>query len=144
MRLTVEEHPEAIKRYRHVERARGWKPTPCSRKCPGTPRICTRAGGHRGPHVAHGRLRRVLAVWDSGGGPRPSDEAVGPPRKGKTRGPRRSARPVGLRTRSPLGIVAALERAVARATSSLEQIALIILFLAFVWFGIDWLLLILR
>ena len=68
MRLTREEHPEAIKRYGHIKRARGWRVRPCAAKCPGTTRTCTRGEGHRGPHVAHGAFRKVVAVWDSDAG----------------------------------------------------------------------------
>lgn len=64
MRLTVEEHPEAIKRFRHVNPAR--LAGSCSVRCPGTRRSCTLEKGQRGPHVAHrGLLARVVAVWDA-------------------------------------------------------------------------------
>ncbi|MGB1657818.1 MAG: hypothetical protein ACPHO4_10740, partial [Longimicrobiales bacterium] len=67
MRLTVEEHPEAIKRYAHLKPVRGFRARACYAGLPGTSRSCTRKTGHRGPHVAHGRFSRLLAVWDSGG-----------------------------------------------------------------------------
>jgi hypothetical protein len=64
MRLTVEENPEAIKRFGYI------KPGPkrggpiCSAQCPGTIRTCTLVRGHAGIHVAHGRFGKILAVWD--------------------------------------------------------------------------------
>ena len=67
MRLTAERDPETIKRYGHIKPARGWGVHVCSARCPGTTRTCTLEAGHRGPHVAHGAFRKVVAVWDDGG-----------------------------------------------------------------------------
>lgn len=64
MKLTLKENPDAIRRYSHI------KPSPllgaqaCGAGCPGTKHSCTLAKGHSGLHVAHGRFRRVVAVWD--------------------------------------------------------------------------------
>lgn len=64
MRLTIEENPEAIKRFAHI------KPGPkrggpvCAAQCPGTIRTCTLVRGHAGIHVSHGRFGKILAVWD--------------------------------------------------------------------------------
>ena len=66
MRLTVEHNREAIKRYRDVKLAPTWGTVRCRAKCPGTQRSCTLEVDHRGPHVAHGRFRKVVAVWDAG------------------------------------------------------------------------------
>jgi hypothetical protein len=59
MRLTVEENREALRRYGHIRpAARG--AARCSARCPGATRTCTQESGHRGPHVSHGRLRKVV------------------------------------------------------------------------------------
>jgi hypothetical protein len=143
MKFTVEENREAIKRYRHIKPAKGRRSRPCSATCPGTVRTCAREKGHRGPHVAHGWRRNVVAVWDSGTGAQASAEAVSrasKPRKGSAVGTRR---PVGLRTRAPGGALQAIKDLVVGAFSSAEEIAFIILFIVFVKFGFDWLMLIL-
>lgn len=64
MRLTIEDNTETIKRYRHMRPALPWGPPRCSAKCPGSRRTCTLGRGHSGPHVAHVRFGRVVAVWD--------------------------------------------------------------------------------
>lgn len=135
MRLTAEEDPETIKRYGHIRPARGWRTRSCSTTCPGTVRTCTLERGHRGPHVAHGSFKKVLAVWNSGTGAEVSNAMV-------TRASEARARS-GLRSRMSPGILETLWRFVVRTLSSAEEIALVILFLAFVWFGIGWILLIL-
>ena len=141
MRLTAEEHPEAIKRYAHVRPARGWRVRACGSRFDGTPLSCTRERGHRGPHVAHERFRRAVAVWDAKA---PSDSSglirrspsVDPAR---TRGGRS---PIGLPDRS-VGLLQALRERLSRAMGSAEEIAFLIFFLAFVGFAVQWLLLIL-
>ncbi len=82
MRLTIEKNQEAIRRFQHIRPAPSWKSARCAEKCPGTQRTCTREKGHRGPHAAHERFRRVVAVWDEG------TEAL-PPVKTKARSPGR-------------------------------------------------------
>lgn len=157
MRFTVEEHPRAIERYAHVKPARGWRVASCSARCPGTSRTCTREKGHRGPHVAHRFFNRVAAVWDTGSGASEQGrtaERGRSTRHGRTGGSeptnapakrRRPARkPIGLRARDFGGALEALRKLAARAASSVEEIALLVFFLAFVWFAIDWLLLIMR
>lgn len=137
MRLTVEEHREAIKRYRHIKRASGRRATLCSTRYPGGERTCTRVKGHSGPHVAHTFLRRVVAVWDSGPGAR----ASGPTMRRDTQPTARSGlplrRPVGLRTRSPVGVLEGLRGLFVRAVSSVEEISFILLFLVFVVLAIE-------
>lgn len=134
MRLTVENDAESIKRYRHVKPARGFRVRPCSASFPGAARTCTLPRGHRGPHVAHGRLGKILAVWDSG-----SDVVARPtptPALSAVRSVRENSRAVGL---------ADLVRGiVARIDLSIEGVALLILFVAMVGFVIEWLLLIIR
>lgn len=140
MLLTIEEHPEAIRRYAHVARAGGWGSSVCGSGLEGTARTCTRPRGHSGPHVAHGSWRKVLAVWDGAGGgaaPRVSPRSGRPAPSG--RAPRR---PVGLPSR-PRGLVQLLRDALTRALSSAEEIAFLVFFLAFVGFALHWLWLIL-
>ncbi len=136
MRLTVEEHREAIKRYAHVKPARGRGRRRCAARLPGTARTCTCEKAHRGPHVAHGPLGRVVAVWDWGSAPRPTavtKRALTAPtrRGGGTR------RPIGLPTRSPVGVLKTLRSLAVRLMSSADEIVFIILFLVLVKFAID-------
>lgn len=132
MRLTVETDPESIKRYRHVKRVRGLGARACGAKLPGTARACTLARQHRGPHVAHGRLSRVVAVWDV------EAEAVARPRARPTAGSAREVR----KAREPGGPVELLREAFTRLDLSVEGVALFVLFVALVAFVIDWLLMI--
>lgn len=127
MRLTVEQNPESIKRYGHVKPARGT--SKCYVRCPGTTRTCSLEKGHRGPHVAHGLFRRVVAVWDVGADSTP----VAAPKLHIRRRPRR---PIGTRSTSPVGFVEALRDLVRRAASSLEEIAWLTFFIAFVGFAV--------
>lgn len=141
MRLTVEDHGKAIKRYSHVKPARGSKARLCSALCAGTRRTCTLEKGHRGPHVAHGLFKRVVAVWESETGARISKEPVRPPARAKPRGGVRPGKPIGLRAQKPVGMLEALWERVVGTIGSVEQIAFLIFFLAFVGFAIHWLLL---
>jgi hypothetical protein len=143
MRLTVEDHREAIKRYSHVRPARGSKAGLCSTLCPGTRRTCTLGKGHRGPHVAHGLFKRVVAVWESETGARVSKESIKRAARAKSRSGVRTGRPIGLRTGRPVGILGALWERVLGTIGSVEQIAFLVFFLAFVGFAIHWFLLIL-
>lgn len=157
MRFTVEEHPEAIERYAHLKRARGWRVTSCSARLRGTSCTCSLEKGHRGPHVAHRFINRVVAVWDSGGETSKPGGTVEPGQHGRAavttrrgRAPQAArrkqppGRPIGLRARGPEGALETLRKLATRAASSVEEIALLVFFLAFVWFAIDWLLLIMR
>lgn len=133
MKLTVENHREAIKRYGHVKPARGWRAETCGARCPGTTRSCTRPTGHHGPHVAHGMLRRVVAVWDSGP---PSASPRTPERRAGAPAPRPRRR-VATRAPQPFDLRGAFQDLAARAIASADQIAFIILFIVFVKFAID-------
>jgi hypothetical protein len=141
MRLTVEEHREAIKRYSHVRPARGSKSRLCSTLCPGTRRTCTLGKGHRGPHVAHGLFKKVVAVWESDTGAGVSKEPVGNAAHAKSRSGVGTRKPIGLRTGRPVGILEALRERVVGTVGSVEEIAFLIFFLAFVGFAIHWFLL---
>ncbi len=132
MRLTVENDPESVKRYRHTKPARGFGVRPCSARFTGTTRTCTLPKRHRGPHVAHGRLGRVLAVWD--GGVEVTATGASKPTVGSTRSVRERNKAVGL-----LDVVRGV---VERIDVSVEGIALLVLFGALVVFVIDWLLMI--
>ncbi|MDH3271833.1 MAG: hypothetical protein OEN56_10890 [Gemmatimonadota bacterium] len=130
MKLTAQDDPRAIQRYRHIKPARGFGVLRCGKSCPGTSRRCTLAQGHRGPHVAHGLLGRVLAVWESAA----RASSVRPP---NPPGGRRS--PIGIRRGTSDGLGASIWRAMVRVASSAEEIALLVFLLAFVYFAIDWL-----
>lgn len=135
VRLTVKDDPESIKRYAHVKPARGWGVKACGARCPGTLHTCTLAGRHRGPHVSHGLFQRTLAVWDDGTEARIGRETL-----------QRSAEAragSGLRTRAALGTVEAWMARAARLFASVEEVAMIVMFLAFVGFAVHWVLLIL-
>ena len=140
MRLVIEEHREAIKRYSHIRPTRGWRVKPCAARCPGTSHACSQAKDHRGPHVAHGFPSKVVAVWDAGTGVKVTREATSQQSGGRVS---KSGPPIGLQSRRPTGMLDAVWKQVVRAASSVEQIALFIMLLAFVWFAIEWLLLIL-
>lgn len=136
MRLTAKDDPETIRRFAHIKPARGRRVVLCEAICPGTTRKCTLAAGHHGPHVAHGLLRKVHAVWDSGTELRASTAPL--QRSLEARGPR-------LRDQGdPSTLLAALWARTVRALSNVEEVVFIILFIAFVFFGIDWFLRIVR
>lgn len=115
--------------------------TRCGRVCPGTSYTCTRERGHRGPHVAHGLLGRLRAVWDAPAGrPEEPSRKTGP----SSRAPRRRGRPVGLRKEGSKSFLESAGKALKFLDEHGEEIALIVFFLAFVWFAVDWLMIILR
>jgi len=150
MRLTVEEHPEAIKRYAHLKPARGFRARSCHAGLSGTGRTCTRETGHRGPHVAHGRFSRLLAVWDSGGG---SGGGASPGRHrtetSRTRAQRGAhhrrlgqRRPMGLKDRDTPSLPGRVLREVLRFLKSPDELAFVFLFFLFVYWGIQWMIMI--
>ncbi|MBT8337109.1 MAG: hypothetical protein KJO11_10925 [Gemmatimonadetes bacterium] len=130
MRLTIESDPQTIRRYEHVRPARGWGVERCGVMCTGVERACTRALGHTGPHVAHGRLGRVRAVWDADAATRARPEA-------RSRVVE-AARQGGLPSRRSGGALRALVRWATDRVSSVEDLAMLILFLAFLGFAVDW------
>jgi len=132
MRLTVETDPESVKRYRHVKPARGLGVRTCGAKLTGSARACTLARHHRGPHVSHGSLGKVLAVWDA------DTAAISRPRPRPTGGSAREVREGG----ELAGPYALLRRVFARIDLSVEAVAFIVLFVALVAFVIEWLLMI--
>ena len=125
MKLTIEENREAIKRYGHIRPAPRWGSVQCSAKCPGSVRTCTLERGHTGVHVAHGRLRRVVAVWDEG------ISAV------TSKQPAKRAGAAIARIRAREGGLASTLKALLRVPD-IEAVALLILALFMVGFGIDW------
>lgn len=132
MKLTAEHHPESIKRYSHIKSVR--RGAICRQLCPGTTHICSRARGHRGPHVAHGLFRKVVAVWDLGDA-RPERASRDAPARGERR-------PVGLRSRSPVSFLEAVRDLVRQGLSSAEELAWLAFFIAFVGFAVGGFLLI--
>ena len=144
MRLTIEEHPESVRRYAHVPRARRFDAEACRAPFHGASRSCTLTKGHRGPHIAHGRFGRVLAVWrelprTAVRQTRPSVRAEVRPRAHMSmlRALRGLTRPSSRREgRGRLR----LERLLA----SVDTIIFFTMFVAFVGFGLYWTSLILR
>ena len=132
MRILADQHPDAVKRYAHLKPA-GRSAKRCGVRCPDTHHRCTRAKDHRGPHVAHGAFRKVVAVWDTGVAVQPSggDEATPPSRR------RRTGKPIGLPKRE-IGLWAGLRERIARTLGSVEQIAFLVFFLAFLGFALHW------
>jgi len=135
MKLTLDKNRERIKRYSHI------KPAPrgsvrCFTKCPGTLHTCTLKKGHAGPHVSHGRLKRVVAVWEGR-----VNAPTMPKRVGRTVAatPRRD-----LRTRGLVPALKAFWGRVSRRTPSLEEVFLLVLALSMAGFAIDWALRILQ
>jgi hypothetical protein len=131
MRLTVEEHREAIRRYGHIRPARRGKRR-CAARLMGTRRSCTLEKEHSGAHVAHGAFGRVLAVWDGG--------SVPPTTEVRVRGSRASA--LSRQDLGKGGLIQALKdlggRVVRHPGHFLEEAAFLIFFLAMVVFVIDW------
>ena len=130
MRHTIETDPHAIRRYSHVRPARGWKVKRCDAACRGAEHLCTRELGHRGPHVAHGSWGRVKAVWEG-------DVALRAPPEALQRVVE-AARQGGLPSRRSGGALESLGRWVTDRVSSVEDAAMLILFLAFLGFAVDW------
>jgi hypothetical protein len=132
MRLTAKDDPETIKRYSHVRPASRRGSGRCAVGCSGTAHTCTREAGHSGPHVAHGGLRRILAVWDEGGAARASSESRRRARESRGQG--------GLPSRRTESLLKRAAQRFVRTFSSIEEVSLFILFVAFVIFAVDWLL----
>jgi hypothetical protein len=137
MKLTIEKNPETVKRYQHVRPAPRWGSIVCSVQCPGTVRICTREQGHRGPHVAHAKFGKVVAVWDR------NAQVEIPGHKPKD--PRQTAVPVRRASASlkggdgGLGVVfKSIWGRVTGGNFTLEDGFLLLLALAMVGFAIDW------
>ncbi len=147
MRLTVEEHAVAIKRYAHLKPVRGWRARACYAGLEGTGRTCTRESGHRGPHVAHGRFAKILAVWDSGPGSAPSTarRRVEQSRaRSDSRGSHRQVerRPVGLKDRESHSPVERAFRGLLQFLKAPDEVAFVFLFVLFVYWGVQWILMI--
>ena len=134
MRLTVEENRETIKRWGHIRPAPLWGSVRCSARCPGSARRCTRTKNHRGPHVAHGVFRRVVAVWDTGLKDPGSDARKLLKRARKAAGTSLQSAPRDQRGMAALG---RFWRRAIRMAPSMEGALLIILCLGMVLFAID-------
>lgn len=130
MKLTIEQNPETIQRYAHLKPARGLSVQRCHVPCPGVDRQCTLEAGHRGPHVAHDWRKRVTAVWDGGQQLRSTDDAR---RRAVEAAPRRVD--PGADSPSALTLIG---RSLASRFSSVEDVVMLILFLAFLGFAVDW------
>ena len=145
VRITVEDHPEMLKRFGHTRRARGFRIQLCLTKCPGTAHRCTQAKEHRGPHVAHRLLilNKVVAVWDSSPGPRVSCLSKRQPSASTLSTARGARRPLRRKVRRPIGIFHALLKQI-RAMTSMEETVFLLFFLSFVGFAVYWLFLIMR
>ena len=130
MRLTREEHGERLERFGHLDRASRFGGRRCGDPLPASSRRCTRPRGHRGPHAVHGALGRVVAVWEEDAPElRPSDEARATPA--------RVRRDRAVRAEPSPGILARTWKRVVKILSSPEELALILLFLGLVAWGID-------
>lgn len=138
MRLTIEENRDALRRYAHLTAPRGWGATRCSAPCPGTARACTRARGHSGPHVAHGRFRGVVAAWDSGA----PGTAVGPSSPRQVAGAGIPGGRGGAVLGSPGGgglrRLRALRDLATSFVTNVEELVYLLFFLAFVGFAVHW------
>jgi len=130
MKLTIEENRETIKRYSHIRQPFLWGSLRCSAWCPGTSRNCTLGKGHKGPHVAHGRFRNVVAVWDGKSKFRKSDVGVSRDVGDVT--------PRGLRGSGLLPALMAFRSRIVRRAPSIEEVVFLVFALGMVWFVIDW------
>ena len=139
MKLTIEENRETIKRYGHIKPAPMWGSVRCSAKCPGAARNCTLEEGHRGPHVAHGMFKKVVAVWDAGINPqKPESRAI------KARTPETKAikekgatAPKRFREKGLLATLKGLGRSALERAPTMEEALFIVLGLGMVWFAIE-------
>jgi len=129
MKFTIEDNPEAIRRYGHIRPAT-WGAARCVAGYPDGKHRCTLERGHRGPHVSHGRFRKVLAVWDAGVQVQPAGGKV----KAEARPPSRIRPWDG-------GFVAALaafSRRLIKKAPPMEATLFLIFFLGMVVFVLDW------
>ena len=129
MRLTVEEHPETIKRYGHIRPGSFWAGTLCAARCPGTARSCTLTKAHRGPHVAHGPFKKVVAVWDREEGRKPAKRPAGRGVKARSQAAVDSAAGQALAALRGLGV---------RLTASFDEVLMFVFFIGFAVFVLDW------
>lgn len=74
----------------------------------------------------------MVAVWEPTSGAQPPSPAQKP------------KAPIGLRSRSPAGVVETLGKALKALDEHAEEVLLVVFFLAFVWFALDWLIIIMR
>ena len=128
MHLTRKRDGARIDRFDHLERARrvGRR---CGAEEPEATRTCTRPREHRGPHAAHGAFGRVLAVWEPDARElRPSSESVS--NRAAARGDRVA------RGEDVPGPLARLSARVTRVLSSPEELAMALLFLGLVAWGV--------
>jgi hypothetical protein len=137
VKLTIEGDRETIKRYAHVKPARGWGVHPCGARCPGDGRKCTLEEGHRGPHVAHGSFKKVVAVWDADTGIDASRASAKKVLRARPSDGVRRAERAG-------GVLRAVGRRLASMTDSIEEIALIVFFLGMLGFVVEWAIMIVR
>ena len=141
MRFTIEEHGERLKRFAHLKPARGLGARRCGAVFPGSVRACTRPLEHRGPHVCHGTFGKLLAAWEdeTGSGPEPSKAA----RENRLASARNRAVERRAQTRrvsgapDSTGPLAALGRRALKLLSSPEELALLVLFLGLLVWGLD-------
>jgi len=130
MKLTVEENRETIKRYNHIKRPVLWGSVRCSAWCPGTSRNCSLAQGHKGPHVAHGFFRNVVAVWDGKAKLRQSEVSASREVAEVT--------PEGHREKALWPALMAFRSRIVRRVPSMEEAIFLVFALGMVWFVIDW------
>jgi len=83
-----------------------------------------------------------VAIWDSGTGAQASPDSSSRVSTAREASPQRTGRPVGLRSRESAGVLEAVKDFVVGVFSSPEEIVFIILFIAFVKFGFDWIMMI--
>ena len=129
MHLTRKRDGARIDRFAHLERA-GRVGRRCGAEEPEAVRTCTRPRDHRGPHAAHGTFGRVLAVWEPDARElRPSSEALS--NRAAARGDRMA------RGGDAPGLLARLSARAARIVSSPEELAMVVLFLGLVAWGVS-------
>ena len=130
MKLTIEDSPERLKRFSHIKPAPKRRSVLCAVKCPGTLHTCTRERGHSGPHVAHGRFKRVVAAWESG--------------VDLTKLDGRARRPVHPPARAPeqggqaRAVWMSFRKWAIRRWERLDELLLFILAMSMAGFAIDW------
>lgn len=150
MKLTIEEHPDRVRRYGHLRPSMPLFGRRCGAPFEaGSKRRCTLAAGHRGPHAAHGWTGRVLAVWETGsapssggvGGAGPGGPSSLPKGGAVSKGGARRTEGKSVVGLDDPGLAPPWKRAVqalARIAPSLEAGLFLVLFVAMVGFVLDW------
>lgn len=150
LRITVEEQPESIKRYSHIKRIRGVGVKRCGARLDRTRTVCTRELGHNGPHVAHGLLSRVIAVWDETPIPEsrhPQTQIIRSASIDQAKAddrPMRQKRRMRHRSHELPTLTGRALQNLWQFLKSPDEVGMVFLFFVFLYWGIQWMIMILQ